>query len=540
MENQKNIIIATQQKIQQYIKNGSNGDLDLYNTPITSLPDNLTRVGGSLNLNNTKITSLPDNLTVNGYLDLRNTPITTLPDNLTVNGYLILSNTPITTLPDNLTVNGYLDLYNTSITKLPDNLTVGGWLDLGYTKITSLPDNLKVGGSLWLDNNKITTLPDNLKVGGSLWLDNNKITTLPDNLTVGGSLSLSDTKITSLPDNLTVNGYLNLRNTKITTIPQSVKIEGNIYGLKKEITNEVIKIQCECSLFSGGKSEKCCNVFFGCPLQGLKNIHYTNTPTFYWNTKNLRLSTKNDLSNNLQLMMTLNQRFKSYDEFKEFLQHNQNSHIIFYLNSSNNTIWWEDNAIKYIRYAIYEEKQNIEKSYEITQYKYIINNQIYPADISYHPKPFHEIYQVKRLSDGQLFTVGDRVKSEQYYNKSIVIESFVEDNGTLLFQSQDELLRSLDYFTIVTSSFPKWMLVSNDNIHWETRYVIADLGELFKGGGYQVMSQGYEKSYFSNLGGIMESFRFAKDITEEKITELTLDQIAEKFNIPISQLKIKK
>ena len=50
-------------------------DLNLYNTPITSLPDNL-KVGGDLYLRNTKITSLPDNLKVGGVLDLGNTPIT--------------------------------------------------------------------------------------------------------------------------------------------------------------------------------------------------------------------------------------------------------------------------------------------------------------------------------------------------------------------------------------------------------------------------------------------------------------------------------
>ena len=50
------------------------GSLDLRNTPITQLPDNLT-VGGWLNLSGTKITQLPDNLTVGGGLYLRNTPI---------------------------------------------------------------------------------------------------------------------------------------------------------------------------------------------------------------------------------------------------------------------------------------------------------------------------------------------------------------------------------------------------------------------------------------------------------------------------------
>ena len=42
-------------------------------------------VGESLDLSNTNITELPDNLTVGGWLDLSNTNITELPDNLIVN-----------------------------------------------------------------------------------------------------------------------------------------------------------------------------------------------------------------------------------------------------------------------------------------------------------------------------------------------------------------------------------------------------------------------------------------------------------------------
>ena len=53
------------------------------------------------------------------------------------NGNLDLSNTKITTLPDNLTVGGWLDLRGTKITALPDNLTVGGGLYLRGTKITN-------------------------------------------------------------------------------------------------------------------------------------------------------------------------------------------------------------------------------------------------------------------------------------------------------------------------------------------------------------------------------------------------------------------
>ena len=112
-ERKKNWIIATNKKIQQYIKNGSEGDLDLGGTPITKLPSNLTKVGGFLNLRDTPITSLPPNLQVGGWLDLYNTPITSLPPNLKVRGYLDLEDTQITSLPPDLKIGDNLWLIST-------------------------------------------------------------------------------------------------------------------------------------------------------------------------------------------------------------------------------------------------------------------------------------------------------------------------------------------------------------------------------------------------------------------------------------------
>ena len=53
-----------------------------------------------------------EKIKVGGYLDLRNTNITELPDNLTVGGWLDLSNTNITELPNNLMVNGSIYGFN--------------------------------------------------------------------------------------------------------------------------------------------------------------------------------------------------------------------------------------------------------------------------------------------------------------------------------------------------------------------------------------------------------------------------------------------
>tara|TARA_R110002020_G_scaffold186825_1_gene384916 strand:- start:148 stop:570 length:423 start_codon:yes stop_codon:yes gene_type:complete len=94
-ERAKNHKIALQKQIQQYIKDGSKGDLSLGNTPITFLPNNLTKVGGDLWLSFSKITSLPDNLEVEGILDLTGIQITSLPNNLQVGGDLDLIDTPL-------------------------------------------------------------------------------------------------------------------------------------------------------------------------------------------------------------------------------------------------------------------------------------------------------------------------------------------------------------------------------------------------------------------------------------------------------------
>jgi len=86
-ERKRNYQFSIQKKIKKYIKDGGKGDLNLRNSPVEKLPDNL-KVGGSLDLENTPIKELPDNLEVGDYLDLRNTPLKELPDNLEVKRWL--------------------------------------------------------------------------------------------------------------------------------------------------------------------------------------------------------------------------------------------------------------------------------------------------------------------------------------------------------------------------------------------------------------------------------------------------------------------
>jgi hypothetical protein len=138
-ERSKNYQIATQKKVQQYMKDGGKGDLDLNSTPITSLPSGLS-VGGDLYLSGTPITSLPSGLSVGGDLNLSFCEnLTSLPPGLSVGGDLYLS-------------------FCKKLTSLPSGLSVGGDLSSSNTKITSLPPDLKVGGNLRLYDTPLSKL----------------------------------------------------------------------------------------------------------------------------------------------------------------------------------------------------------------------------------------------------------------------------------------------------------------------------------------------------------------------------------------------
>ena len=115
-EKDKVLIRRINDKIQEYIRNGSEGYLNLQYSPIRFLPKNLTRVGGNFYLLFSQIEKLPDNLRVNRNLDLEGCKnLQSLPNGLKVYGELDLRDTNITFLPSDLEVGGDLALYRTPI-----------------------------------------------------------------------------------------------------------------------------------------------------------------------------------------------------------------------------------------------------------------------------------------------------------------------------------------------------------------------------------------------------------------------------------------
>jgi len=78
---------------------------------------------------------------------LKNLPLN--ESDLYVNSNLNLFDSKITCLPDNLTVNGNLNLSYSNIKSLPNNLIVLRDLSICSTAIVDLPDDIVLKGCLW-------------------------------------------------------------------------------------------------------------------------------------------------------------------------------------------------------------------------------------------------------------------------------------------------------------------------------------------------------------------------------------------------------
>jgi hypothetical protein len=104
---------------------------------------------------------------------VNNIPLT--EKDLNIEGELDLTNTDIKSLPDGLKVAGDLNLTETDMESLPERLEVAGNLYLDHSFIKSLPKDLKVGGDLSIEATYIKSLPRGLQVGGDLYLNDSKL-----------------------------------------------------------------------------------------------------------------------------------------------------------------------------------------------------------------------------------------------------------------------------------------------------------------------------------------------------------------------------
>lgn len=83
----------------------------------------------------------------------------------------------------------------------------------------------------------------------------------------------------------------------------------------------------------------------------------------------------------------------------------------------------------------------------------------------------------------------------------------------------------------------RWVLVSDDNINWRKRWLIKETGKEHS----YVVYAGIETEYeLTKASGHIISFTYMKEIEEVKIIELTLEDIAKKYNVNVSEIRIKE
>jgi hypothetical protein len=147
--------------IDDYIANGSKGDLRLDQVKVTKWPDKLKVIGGDCWMND-RIPTIPAGVTFKGRLIIWNCQkLKSLPDNLKVTGDLVLSflgtknNSQILVLPNNLFVGGNLLAYSCRVTTIGTNTIINGDAKFSNSKLTEIPKDLKVKGELDIYNTPI-------------------------------------------------------------------------------------------------------------------------------------------------------------------------------------------------------------------------------------------------------------------------------------------------------------------------------------------------------------------------------------------------
>ncbi|GBG34058.1 Disease resistance-like protein CSA1 [Hondaea fermentalgiana] len=169
-------------------------DLDLRGTAVSRLPSR-GRVRGDLLAENLKIVELPANLAIDGHISLRGCTLLERIQLPWSSVYSIdLSNTKVTSLPDNLRIKGDLLLCHNDLESLPSGLRVEGLLNItGCRKLRMIPDDLAVGKSILANGCVLlASLPSKLRVQSDLSLVNaTSLAALPEELEVAGHLDCS-------------------------------------------------------------------------------------------------------------------------------------------------------------------------------------------------------------------------------------------------------------------------------------------------------------------------------------------------------------
>jgi len=132
------------------------------NTTIKRIPEELY-VKNNCYFSGSTFDKLPNVMELGSCLLFNNTPITELPEGLKeIYGNLGVYNTKVTKLPDNLVVYEGLNLNNTLIEELPEGLIVGDELYLSETNLRDYSNLHKVCSEFRVSKEKYEEIKDNL------------------------------------------------------------------------------------------------------------------------------------------------------------------------------------------------------------------------------------------------------------------------------------------------------------------------------------------------------------------------------------------
>ena len=214
-ERDKKFMIITQKKIQQYIKDGSHGDLWLDSISFKKLPDELTTVGGNLVLNYSELESLNNLQSVGGNLWMVECKNFKSFGNLEyIGGNLRASSAPIKSFDKIKYIGGEVEeFFNRFSLESLGDLEFVGKLNLNSSKIESL-GNLTKAKDLTLSHTPLKSLGNLKEV---------------NNLTLYGSM------IESLPPDLKVKKYINIGRTPLSEKYTEEEIRQMVPGIKGEI-----------------------------------------------------------------------------------------------------------------------------------------------------------------------------------------------------------------------------------------------------------------------------------------------------------------
>ena len=198
------------------------------------------KVWGALDLSETPIKRLPDNIAIlgrrgNGGLNLSGSAIEDLGKGLRVVGRLVLRDTLLTCLPD-IDVRGELDLSGSKLRTIPVGFRMAGTMNISHTQVELLPENMEVTGALIAEGLNALRISSGVKVGTIFDLGGSTVISWADGGSFG-SLRCRGADIAWLPRFLDVHEFIG-DDARVASWPEKMLVDGD-FSFQRGVTGDM-------------------------------------------------------------------------------------------------------------------------------------------------------------------------------------------------------------------------------------------------------------------------------------------------------------